>query len=216
MKEKIFRYLMFILGIGINSFGIALITKGALGTSQISSIPYVLSLKYSKISFGTWTFLLNILFIIMQVILLKKEFHPVQYLQIFANIIFSCLIDVSMYLLKPLPPGSLYMQFICLLAGCFILAFGIAVEVAPDVITVPGEGIVRALSLVTNKKFGSIKMIFDITLIIIAVILSFLFFGKLQGIGIGTLVSAITVGRFVNIINKHIDLKIFCTLSLKN
>ena len=87
MKEKIFRYLMFILGIGINSFGIALITKGALGTSQISSIPYVLSLKYSKISFGTWTFLLNILFIIMQVILLKKEFHPVQYLQIFANII---------------------------------------------------------------------------------------------------------------------------------
>lgn len=211
MKEKIFRYLMFILGIGINSFGIALITKEALGTSQISSIPYVLSLQYSKISFGTWTFILNILFIIMQVILLKKEFHPVQYLQIFANIIFSYLIDVSMHLLKNLHPGSLYMQFICLLAGCFILAFGIAVEVAPDVITVPGEGIVRALSQVTNKKFGSVKMIFDITLILIAAILSFLFFGHLQGVGIGTLVSAITVGRFVNIINKHIDLKKFCT-----
>lgn len=72
MKNKLFRYLIFAVGIGINSFGIAFITKSNLGTSQISSIPYVLSLNFEKISFGMWTFLLNLLFIAMQIVLLKK------------------------------------------------------------------------------------------------------------------------------------------------
>lgn len=94
-------------------------------------------------------------------------------------------------------------KVISLLSGCFILAFGIVTEVASDVITVPGEGIVRAIAAVTGKKFGTVKVYFDVILIVIAAVLSFLFSGELKGVGIGTVVSAITVGRFVNFINKY-------------
>ena len=91
MKKWIYRYVFFILGVAINSFGIAFVTKSAMGTSQISSIPYVFSLEFPSISFGMWTFLFNILFILLQVVLLKKDFHPIQFFQILVN----CLLYTS-------------------------------------------------------------------------------------------------------------------------
>ena len=206
MKKWIYRYVFFILGVAINSFGIAFVTKSAMGTSQISSIPYVFSLEFPSISFDTRsrvTFLFNILFILLQVVLLKKDFHPIQFFQILVNVLFSGLIDLSMSALSFFQPEALWLRILSLLFGCLILALGICIEVAPDVLVVPGEGIVRALAQTTKIKFGTVKVYFDVTLIVIAGILSLLFFQKFNGVGIGTVVSAIVVGRFVNWINLH-------------
>lgn len=208
MKIILLRYFYFILGIIINSFGIAFITKSDLGTSQISSVPYVLSLEFSDYTFGMTTFIFNILFIIIQIIILRRDFHPIQFLQVFANILFSFFIDVSMNWLSFFQPETFIIKLISLIIGCMILAFGICIEVAPNVIVVPGEGVVRALALAIaikkpKVKFGTIKIYFDISLIILACILSFIFFGELNGVGIGTIISALVVGKFINFINQH-------------
>lgn len=206
MKQMMTRYLYFVLGVAINSFGVAFITKSALGTSQISSVPYVLSLRFPSVSFGMTTFLVNLLFILIQVLLLKKDFQPVQLLQIAVNVLFSALIDVSMTLLSFFQPEAFWLRILSLLAGCVILAVGISIEVAPDVLVVPGEGAVRAISRTTGMKFGSAKIYFDVSLIVIASALSLLFFGRLNGVGLGTVVSALTVGKFVNIVNRYFPL----------
>lgn len=212
MKEKpiAIRYLVFTLGMAINSFGISFITKSALGTSQISSVPYVLSLKFTVLSFGVWSFLVNMLFIVGQIALLRKDFKPIQFVQIPVNIMFSWLIDVCMNFLSWLQPSNLPIKLTCLLTGCIILALGVTVEISPNVITVPGEGIVRAISIAVNRKFpevrfGSIKVVFDVALIVLAAILSFLFFGTLKGVGLGTVISALLVGRFVNLFSRWIE-----------
>lgn len=206
MKKLIIRNLWFILGILINSFGIALITKAALGTSQISSVPYVLSLKYCQLTFGEFTFIFNTIFILVQLILLKRDFHPIQFLQLAVNLIFSWFIDASMGFLSFLEPQGIAMKLIFLLVGCVVLSVGISIEVAPNVLTVPGEGIVKAIATVSRKKFGTVKVVFDISLIAIAVVLSLLFFQGLYGVGLGTVVSALLVGRFVNLWNAHFPL----------
>lgn len=113
-----------------------------------------------------------------------------------------------MNLLSAFEPETIIVKLISLFIGCFILAIGISIEVAPNVIVVPGEGVVRALALAIaikkpKVKFGTIKIYFDVTLIIIACILSFIFFGELNGIGLGTIVSALIVGRFINLVNRH-------------
>ena len=194
MKQILKRYLYFILGVAINSFGVAFITKSALGTSQISSVPYVLSLRFPSVSFGMTTFFVNLLFILIQAVLLKKNFQTVQFLQVAVNVLFSVLIDVSMTLLSFFQPEAFGLRIVSLLAGCVILAVGISIEVAPDVLVVPGEGAVRAISQTTGLKFGSVKVYFDVSLIVIASALSFLFFGRLNGVGLGTVISALTVG----------------------
>ena len=152
------------------------------------------------------TFLCNMVYILIQIILLKKDFHPVQFLQIAANFLFSWLIDLSMGILDFFQPEALWARILSLLAGCLILGLGISIEVAPDTIAVPGEGIVRAIARTTGFRFGSVKVGFDLTLIVIAVVLSFLFFGRLNGIGAGTVVSALVVGRIVNVINRRLPL----------
>ena len=206
MNKTIQRYVFFLCGLFINSFGIAFITKSALGTSQFSSIPYVISLNFSKISFGTATFIFNMLFVLIELLILKKKFKLIQSLQIVANILFSWFIDISMYFLNWFQLDNLILRFICLLIGCAILALGISIEVAPDTIVVPGEGIVRVIAQETHKEFGKIKIYFDVTLIIIATILSFVFFHSLKGVGIGTIISALLVGKFVQLIDNHFGL----------
>lgn len=208
MKIIGLRYFFFALGIFINSFGVAFVTKSDLGTSQISSVPYVLSLAFPDYTFGMTTFIFNVLFIIIQIIILRRDFHPIQFLQVFANILFSFFIDVSMNWLAFFQPETFIAKFISLIIGCMILAIGICIEVAPNVIVVPGEGVVRALALAIalkkpQIKFGTVKIYFDITLIVIACILSFIFFGELNGIGIGTIISALFVGKCINIVNKY-------------
>ena len=205
MKNHLQRYFWFVIGIIINSFGIALITKAGLGTSPISSLSYVLSLQF-PFTLGQFTFVINMLFILAQFILLKKDFEPIQFLQIAVNVIFSACIDISMNLLGWLTISNFMAAIIALLIGCSILALGIAIEVAPDVLMVPGEGIVRAISTVLDKRFGNVKIIFDVTLVSTATILSFLFFGKLNGLGLGTIISAIIVGYIVNLLNQKFAL----------
>ena len=98
MKSMVQRYFWFFVGVAINSFGVAFITQAALGTSPISSVPYVLSLKFTP-SLGQFTFVFNLLFILLQFLLLRKDFPPIQFLQIVVNLFFSACLDVSMALL---------------------------------------------------------------------------------------------------------------------
>ncbi|MGI6010315.1 MAG: YczE/YyaS/YitT family protein [Ruminococcus sp.] len=200
------RYFCFFLGLAVNSFGVAFITKSALGTSQISSIPYVFSLHFPQISFGMFTFIYNMIFILIEIAILKKDFKPIQFLQIAANLLFSGFIDLSMYLLAWFSPDALPLRLFSLIIGCIILAVGISIEVAPDVIVVPGEGVVRAIAQTSRKDFGKVKVYFDVTLIIIAAIFSFLFFHRLRGLGAGTIISAVTVGKLVSFVDHHFPL----------
>ena len=178
IKTALSRYGWFTAGVLLNAFGVALITKAALGTSPISSLPYVL----------------------------RKDFRPVQLLQVAVNVVFSLFIDVSMGLLSWMEVGVLPMRLLALAVGCAVLGFGISVEVAPRVLMVPGEGIVQAIAVVTGRQFGNVKTAFDATLVSTALLLSLLFFHRLQGLGIGTIFSALAVGRFVDLYNRRLPL----------
>ncbi len=205
IKIALSRYGWFTAGVLLNAFGVALITKAALGTSPISSLPYVLSLRF-PVTLGQFTFLMNMLFILAQVLLLRKDFRPVQLLQVAVNVVFSLFIDVSMGLLSWMEVGVLPMRLLALAVGCAVLGFGISVEVVPRVLMVPGEGIVQAIAVVTGRQFGNVKTAFDATLVSTALLLSLLFFHRLQGLGIGTIFSALAVGRFVDLYNRRLPL----------
>ena len=205
LKTYLPRYLWFLAGVLINSFGVALITRAALGTSPISSLPYVLSFRF-PVTLGQFTFAMNLFFILGQVLLLRRDFQPIQLLQVAVNAVFSAFIDVSMELLSWLEISSLPMAVLVLVLGCAVLAFGISVEVAPRVLMVPGEGIVQAIAAVTGWRFGNVKVGFDAALVATALVLSLLFFHRLQGLGAGTILSALAVGRFVNLYNRRLPL----------
>lgn len=200
MHYKGIRIPVFILSILINALGIDLITVAGLGTSAISSVPIVISL-YSK-----WTFFMNILFILAQIALLRRQFRPIEGLQMGINVIFSVALDLYMPFLSGLQGHSWPVALAILLVGCAVLAFGLCLEVASQVLMVPGDGIVKAMAQVGKIRMGTAKVAFDSTMVTMAFLLS-LFFGgdkTLVVLGVGTIVSAMTVGRLVNFFNRRL------------
>lgn len=187
------RYACFITGLLFNSLAIVLITKAGLGTSPISSLPYVLSLIF-PLSLGGFTFIINMILIAGQAILLKKDFAKSQYLQIPVTILFSFLIDAFMSFFRFLNPTVYWMQVICLLAGCVCLGLGISLEVQANVVILAGEGAVKAISQRFNTEFGVTKTFFDITLVAVSLVLSLVFLGRVSGLREGTAAAALCVG----------------------
>lgn len=191
--EKIKRYIIFVIGLFISSLGVSFITKANLGTSPISSIPYVLSLSFS-LTLGQFTIFFSLLLILLQLIILRKNFKPEHILQIPISIVFGYFIDLTMVMLSFVHPEHYFSSVIYLLAGCGILGFGVYIEVLADVAMLPGESFVRAVSSTWNTDFGITKVIFDISMTLLAGILSFIFAHRLNGVREGTVIAALLVG----------------------
>lgn len=191
--EKCKRYVIFLFGLFISSFGVSLITKVDLGTSPISSIPYVLSLQYAW-TIGKFTIAFSLFLILLQILILKKDFKLEHLLQIPVSIAFGYFIDITMNLLHNLAPTGYGTKLLYLLLGCIILGFGVYLEVLADVVMLPGESFVRAVVLTWETEFGTTKIIFDATMALLAAIASFLLSDSLQGVREGTLIAAILVG----------------------
>lgn len=201
--EKLKRYLIFLLGLFVNSLGVSLITKANLGTSPISSIPYVLSLNF-PFTLGNFTIFFSIFLIVLQLIILRKNFKLEHILQIPVSIIFGYFIDLTMILFSWVNPEAYIMKIVYLLIGCLILGVGVYMEVLADVVMLPGESFVRAIVLTWKTNFGTTKICFDVSMSVIAAVLSFVFAGRLAGVREGTVIAALLVGFIARLIGKKL------------
>ena len=186
-----------------NSLGVSLITKANLGTSPISSIPYVLSLNF-PFTLGNFTIFFSIFLIVLQLIILRKNFKLEHILQIPVSIIFGYFIDLTMILFSWVNPEAYIMKIVYLLIGCLILGVGVYMEVLADVVMLPGESFVRAIVLTWKTNFGTTKICFDVSMSVIAAVLSFIFAGSLAGVREGTVIAALLVGFIARLIGKKL------------
>ena len=201
--ETLKRYLIFLVGLFVNSLGVSLITKANLGTSPISSIPYVLSLNF-PFTLGNFTIFFSIFLIVLQLIILRKNFKLEHILQIPVSIIFGYFIDLTMILFSWVNPEAYIMKIVYLLIGCLILGVGVYMEVLADVVMLPGESFVRAIVLTWKTNFGTTKICFDVSMSVIAAVLSFVFAGRLAGVREGTVIAALLVGFIARLIGKKL------------
>ena len=202
--EKLKRYIVFLIGLFINSLGVSLITKADLGTSPISSIPYVLSLNF-PFTLGQFTIAFSLLLILIQLIILRRNFKAEHLLQIPISILFGYFIDLTMVMLFFVNPQSYISSVIYLLVGCLILGFGVYTEVLANVAMLPGESFVRAVSSTWKTEFGTTKVAFDVSLTVIAAVLSLIFAHRLDGVREGTIIAALLVGFIARLFGRKLS-----------
>ena len=201
--ELIKRYIFLLAGLFVNGLGVSFITKAGLGTSPITSIPYTLSLGFTP-TVGMFTLVFNIFLVILQVILLRRNFQLQNLLQLPIIALFSFFIDLTMSLLGFMQPETYAMKVVSLIVGCLILGFGVFMEMVANVAMLPGEATVSAVSDVFSTDFGKTKIAFDSSMTVIAAILSFIMFRHLDGVREGTIVAAILVGFIARLFKKYI------------
>ena len=181
------------------SFGIAFSIQAGLGTSPISSLPYVVS-RLTPFSVGAATIALHCTLILLQIALLRRQYDPIQLLQLPAALVFGLLTDFSVWVLQGVTCTSYPMRW--LLCAIGILLVGVSVEVTAGVVTLAGEGMVLAVCRVFPVKFAAAKVGLDVTLVLLASILSLLFLGELTGVREGTAAAALCVGLVARQVNK--------------
>lgn len=120
---------------------------------------------------------------------------------------YGYVIDFSTMLLNGFYPSSYLTKLISMLIGCIIIAFGAYFEVVTDVTMLPADGFARAISKITNKNFGTVKMMTDSSQAVVTLILELIFLGKLAGVSKGTIIGALLIGNIVKIIGQHLQLE---------
>ena len=196
------RYLLLLVGLSIMAFGVAFSIKASLGTSPISSVPYVVSL-FTPLTVGTATITMHCVFILLQILILRKNYHPIQIMQLPVAFFFGYLTDFGVWAVQGITCNTYWQQWIVCLIGILLVAVGVSFEVKAGVVVLAGEGVVLAICKVLPKvKFGYMKVGFDVTLVVIACILSIVFTGRLQGVREGTVAAALLVGLIAKQLGK--------------
>lgn len=201
INHPVRRLIFLCAGLIIMAFGVAFSIQAGLGTSPISSVPYATS-EISGLSVGTTTIIMNFLFVLIQIAILRRQYDWFQILQFPAAILFGTVIDLAERFIRSITYSNYVEQWLLCLIGIFLIAFGVSMEVMANLVTTAGEGIVLAICKVVPIKFGNMKMIFDVTLVCIAIILALLFLGRLSGVREGTIAAAILVGQITKQTNK--------------
>ena len=200
IKETIKRYILFILCLFFMGIGVALTKHGELGVSPISSVANVVSIKFTFLSLGNWLTISNCVLLIGQILLLRKNFKPIQLLQIPLSFLFGYFTDFGLYLAGFIPNDIYVIKLLLVISGIIVLGFGITLGVIANVILNSGEAFVKALSDVIHKEFSNVKITFDVSWVAFSIILSLFFFGgELVGTREGTILSAIFTGIAVKL-----------------
>ena len=204
-NELVRRYIFFLLGLFVNSLGAACITKANLGTSPITSVPYVLSMAFRP-TIGQFTIVWSLLLVAVQILLLRRSFQLVNLLQIPVSILFGFFIDFSMdVVLGWLAPDGYPAQLVSLLIGCVVLGFGVFMEVAANVVMLPGEATSKAPTQITGREFGTVKICVDVTMCVTAVVLSLILLHAVQGVREGTVIAALLVGAISRVFSRWLN-----------
>lgn len=194
------RTLIYIFGLFLMTIGISFSIKADLGVSPVSSIPYTVTL-ITGIEMGKATILFHIVLILLQIIILKKDFKMISLTQLVVAVMFGYFTTFSNYLMTFLPaPEDFVLRLFFLLISIVFVAIGIFLYLPPDVMPLAGEGAMQAVSQKSGIAFPKVKVAFDITMVLISGVTCYFVLHGLGSVGVGTVISAVLVGTVLSFI----------------
>lgn len=194
--KKIFIYA---IGQFILALGIAMSVKSNLGVSPVSSVPVVLS-KIAGVSLGTMTVIVYIFNLVLQVAVLRRDYKPVNLLQIAVTFLFGVFTDVTIWLTSFLPATDDYIiRFVYLAFGIVFVALGVFFYLTTSLMALPTDGTVQAIAFKGRFKLHKVKIGYDCASTALSLLLSLIFLRRIEGIGIGTVAAALGVGRLLGV-----------------
>lgn len=197
--KRIFNY---IFGLFLITLGVAFSIKSGLGSTPVASIPYAFNLILN-VDLGITTFVFQVFLVMLQLILLRRNFKTKHFFQLFVSVIFGSFTTFSMSLLTFIPSAdNMIIALLMCVVSIILIAFGLFFYVPTNIVPISVDGITQTLAIVFNKPFSRMKVYFDVTIVLSSLILSYLFLGNFGSVGIGTVLGALCIGNVVKLIHK--------------
>lgn len=203
-KLKLPSELAFFAGIIILSIGIAFFIKADFGMSVIQSVAYLLSLSIPAISFGTMNYLLQFVLVLALCFIIRR--FSIRFIISFASAVFyGYTVDLVIYLMRSLTSNNLAIRILFFAAGFFLVVVAVTLFFRTNVPLMPYDIFVTELASAKRLAIANVKIVYDLCYLAVALTLSLSIFGKLVGIGIGTIISGLFSGIAVKYFGKLFD-----------
>ena len=201
-KELVLRFFLMLAGLYILAQGIAFSVIANLGTDAITSPALVAHLFSTKagvefFTVGRALICIHILLVFMQIAILRREYKPVQLLQVAMGLLLGLMLDGCMIYTTMLPVPNYAAAIGYTILACFVAAFGIFTYVKADMVPLSAEGLCLALSKKFGWDFSRVKVGVDCSMIAFAVVSSLILFGEIVGVREGSLICAGTIGFII-------------------
>lgn len=190
----------------INSFGVVLMLYSGSGISAISSVPFALSETIPTLSLGTWTYIFQGL-LVLSLMIMRKKFVPAYLFSFVVGFVFGNLLDFYEMWISVLPQGILF-RIVYFIASYIIICFGIALSNRCCLPITPTDLFPREVSNIIKVDYSKIKIGFDLSCLVVTAALTIICLKHLDGLGIGTVLAAFTMGKGVSVAGKIIDKKL--------
>ncbi len=187
----------------INSLGVVLMLHSGSGISAISSVPYAFSDVFPKLTLGTWTYIFQGL-LVLSLMIMRKKFVPPYLFSFVVGFAFSEMLDVHKIWVDALP-ASIGLRVLYFVISYILLCIGIALSNRCGLPIIPTDLFPRELSDITKVKYSKIKVSFDVICLAITALMTGLLLGHLDGLGVGTVLAAFTMGKVIGVIGDWMD-----------
>ena len=174
--NKIVKQIIFMaIGVIITGIGASLTVKAAVGVGAWDA----LSLSVSGVigmKIGTFSMIMNISCVVLQLIMLGKRFKPLLFLQIFVAVLLGYVVNFMLYdVLSGIVITQYYLNMILYLFGLLIIIFGVANVMTINFISFPLEGACTVIADRYHLNFGKVRQWADILSVLIAIAVALIF-----------------------------------------
>lgn len=205
--------LALIIAVLINSFGVVLMLYSNAGISAISSVPYAFSLVFPHFTLGTWTYIFQGT-LILSLMIMRKKFVPSYIFSFVVGFAFSIMLDVHKGWIDILP-SNIAWRIVYFIISYILLSIGIAFSNRCKLPIVPTDLFPRELTDITGVSYSKIKIGFDVICLAVTGCMTFFLLGHLDGLGIGTILAAFTMGKMVAVVGDFLDKKFVFKVGIK-
>lgn len=198
-RQFITRVLFYITGLFFMAFGVALSVNSGLGVSPVNSLPYVIH-QISGTALSTCIIVVFCSYILLQALILRRDFQSVSLFQILFSTVFGYFVDLSKWLIGSFSFLSYLGKLAMLAVSIVLVAIGVVLYIEVKLIPMPMEGLSLTLSQKLNISFHNTKIMIDCAVVLIGILLSYLFLHHLTGIREGTIITALATGKVMALV----------------
>lgn len=210
-KIKLHSELIYLAGIVILAFAVAMLSAADFGVSMIVAPAYILSLKTGFLTFGQSEYIVQGILFIVFCILMKKV--KLNFFGAFLTcIIYGAVLDgwrsiIPIFNPSITAPGSMAMplRIAFLVIGIVLTSFSVMLSFKTYLHPQVYDFFVKGVSAKFGKNRTKFKTCFDALCLVVSCILTLVLFRGIEGIGIGTLIMTSINGPLIGFFDKTFD-----------
>jgi len=202
--QFVIRIAVYCLGLLLLAFGVAVSVNSNLGVSPVNSLPYVVS-RILQVPMGSCVTAIFCFYILLQLLIQRREFHPVNLLQILFSTLFGYFVDFAKALVGDWAIPTYLGQLAMLAISIVLIALGVLLYMDAQLVPMPMEGLTAAVAKKLGKPFPTMKTIIDCIVVASGIVLCFVFLGRLDGIREGTVITAVVTGKIIALLRKPLS-----------